>query len=402
MKFLDQLAKDILQKGHDPKKLTVLLPSERAKRYLLNALFSANNGPLISPHILTIDQWVAALCPQQIMHPTKTLLELYKIYQCALKEEALSFEDYLTWGPILLSDFDDVDRYLVDHQQLYKNLASIKALESWQIDEENYSASQKKFMLFWELIPQLHEGLQQRFKALNGCSKAQAYRQLAETPTLYIDEKMHYLFVGFNALSAAEQRIIKYLIDKKQAEFIIDSDQFYLSNKFHEAGHFQRKNLQFFGQKEPENLRNALQTANFKVKVIECAQHIGQVKVLATELLENPVSDWSEVLVLLADEDLVHAAIRNIPKIVGQANITLGLPLDQTPIRTWVDLCFQFQENQLKFRTKSLYYKDFQRFCHHAFTTLAFDQKQQAQLELAKSEALFNSLLQQAFKGELS
>jgi type I restriction enzyme S subunit len=29
-------------------------------------------------------------------------------------------------------------------------------------------------------------------------------------------------------------------------------------------------------------------------------------------------------------------------------------------------------------------------------------QKQQAQLELAKSEALFQSLLQKAFKGELS
>lgn len=391
MKFLDQLALDILQKGHDPKNLTVLLPSERAKRYLLNALYKANNGPLISPHILTIDQWVAALCPQQILHPTKVLLELYKIYQNTLQEEALSFEDYLTWGPILLSDFDDVDRYLVDHQQLYKNLASIKALESWQIDEENYSASQKKFMLFWELIPKLHEGLQQRFKALNACSKAQAYRQLAETPSLYIEDGMHYLFAGFNALSAAEQRSIKYLIDKKQAEFIIDTDQFYLSNKFHEAGHFQRKNLQFFGQKEPENLRNALQTANYKVKVIECAQHIGQVKVLATELLENPVSDWSEVLVLLADEDLVHAAIRNIPKIVGQANITLGLPLDQTPVRTWVDLCFQFQENQLKFKTKSLYYKDFQRFCHHAFTTLAFDQKQQAQLAVAEHRTIKNN-----------
>ncbi|MEN9969665.1 MAG: hypothetical protein RIR94_1870 [Bacteroidota bacterium] len=391
MKFLDQLAKDILQKGHDPKNLTVLLPSERAKRYLLNALFTANGGPLISPHILTIDQWVATLCAKDILHPTKALLELYKIYQAKFKEEALSFEDYLTWGPILLSDFDDVDRYLVDHQQLYKNLASIKALESWQIDEEAYSASQKKFMLFWELIPHLHEGLQIKFKELGACSKAQAYRQLAENPAQYFEDNMHYLFVGFNALSAAEQRIIKYLIDKKQAEFIIDSDQFYLDNKFHEAGHFQRKNLQFFGLKQPENLRNALQTASYNVKVIECAQHIGQVKVLATELLENPVADWSEVLVLLADEDLVHAAIRNIPKIVGQANITLGLPLDQTPVRTWVDLCFQLQENQLKFKTKALYYKDFQRFCHHAFTTLAFDQKQQGLLAAAEYKTVKNN-----------
>ena len=101
-------------------------------------------------------------------------------------------------------------------------------------------------MLFWELIPQLHEGLQKKFKELNACSKAQAYRQLAENPTAYFDEHLYYLFVGFNALSGAEQHIIKYLIDKKQAEFIIDSDTYYYDNKFHEAGHFQRKNNAFF------------------------------------------------------------------------------------------------------------------------------------------------------------
>ena len=145
----------------------------------------------------------------------------------------------------------------------------------------------------------------------------------------------YFIFAGFNALPGAEQRIIKYLIDKKQADFIIDTDSYYYDNKFHEAGHFQRKNSEFFKLKPPAQRSNALLQEAYNVKVIECAQHIGQVKVLATELLENPVTDWSEVLVLLADESLVHAAIRNIPKTVGQANITLGLPLDQTPIITY-------------------------------------------------------------------
>jgi len=395
MKFLDQLAIKILDKGLSAKSLTVILPSERAKRYLINALFKANEGPLISPNIFTIDQWVEALSNKTILHQTSILLSLYEVYETTLQENALSFEDYLTWGPILLSDFDDVDRYLVDHQQLYQNLASIKALESWQIDEEGYSASQQKFMQFWELIPQLHAGLQAKNKAQNACSKAQAYRQLAENPAQYFAKDQYYVFAGFNALSAAEQRIIKYLIDQKQGEFIIDSDAYYLENKYHEAGHFQRKNLQFFGLKNPQELTKRLQTEAYDVKVIECAQHIGQVKVLATELIENPVPDWSEVLVLLADEALVHAAIRNIPKIVGQANITLGLPLDQTPIRTWIDLCFQLQENQLKFKTKALYHKDFQRFCHHAFVSLAFDQLQLKQLAAAEKQTIkYNRVFQ--------
>ena len=395
MKFLDQLAIKILDKGLSAKSLTVILPSERAKRYLINALFKANEGPLISPNIFTIDQWVEALSNKTILHQTSILLSLYQVYETTLQENALSFEDYLTWGPILLSDFDDVDRYLVDHQQLYQNLASIKALESWQIDEEGYSASQQKFMQFWELIPQLHAGLQAKNKAQNACSKAQAYRQLAENPAQYFAKDQYYVFAGFNALSAAEQRIIKYLIDQKQGEFIIDSDAYYLENKYHEAGHFQRKNLQFFGLKNPQELTKRLQTEAYDIKVIECAQHIGQVKVLATELIENPVPDWSEVLVLLADEALVHAAIRNIPKIVGQANITLGLPLDQTPIRTWIDLCFQLQENQLKFKTKALYHKDFQRFCHHAFVSLAFDQLQLKQLAAAEKQTIkYNRVFQ--------
>ena len=395
MKFLDQLAIKILDKGLSAKSLTVILPSERAKRYLINALFKANEGPLISPNIFTIDQWVEALSNKTILHQTSILLSLYQVYETTLQENALSFEDYLTWGPILLFDFDDVDRYLVDHQQLYQNLASIKALESWQIDEEGYSASQQKFMQFWELIPQLHAGLQAKNKAQNACSKAQAYRQLAENPAQYFAKDQYYVFAGFNALSAAEQRIIKYLIDQKQGEFIIDSDAYYLENKYHEAGHFQRKNLQFFGLKNPQELTKRLQTEAYDIKVIECAQHIGQVKVLATELIENPVPDWSEVLVLLADEALVHAAIRNIPKIVGQANITLGLPLDQTPIRTWIDLCFQLQENQLKFKTKALYHKDFQRFCHHAFVSLAFDQLQLKQLAAAEKQTIkYNRVFQ--------
>jgi len=395
MKFLDRLAHQILAKKIAAKDLFIILPSERAKRYLQNALFQMNHGPLVSPQILTIDQWISDLTKKTIQHPTRTLLSLYNIYKSLFQEQALSFEDYLTWGPILLSDFDDVDRYLVDHQQLYQNLASIKALESWQIDEEAYSASQKKFMLFWELIPKLHGGLLKHLKETNSCTKAQAYRELATNPSHYFKPAQYFIFAGFNALSLAEQQLIKYLINAKQAEYIQDSDRYYFDNPFHEAGNFQRKNSTFFGLGAPDDLPDALRTATYHVKEIECAQHIGQVKVLATELYQNTHTDWSEVLVLLADESLVHAAIRNIPKTVGQANITLGLPLEQTPIRTWIDLCFQLQENHQKFRTKALYYKDFQRFCHHAFITIAFNQKElHALAKVEKHTVQFNRVFQ--------
>ena len=396
MKVLDQLAIEILTQLEKNRELHVILPSERAKRYLLNALFRQNKGPMLAPTIQTIDQWVTELSPKKIVHPTRVLLMLFEVYQEVLGAEAQPFEDFLSWGAILLSDFDDVDRYLVNEQQLYKNLASIKALESWQIDEESYSTSQKKFMAFWEHISDLHTRLAKKLADKNGFTKAMAYRFLAEHPALLLSDKTHFIFAGFNALSGAEQSIIQFLLKRKQADFLIDTDAYYFKNTHHEAGAFQRKNLSYFGLTEPRFLSNQLQNETYHVKVIECAQHIGQVKVLATELKELKPTDWSEVLVLLADETLVHAALRHIPKNVGKANITLGLPLEQTPIRTWVDLCFQIQENKHKFKTTALYYKDFQRFCHHAFTSICLDQKAfQALSKAEKQTVKFNRVFQQ-------
>ncbi|MFM8595886.1 MAG: PD-(D/E)XK nuclease family protein, partial [Flavobacteriales bacterium] len=273
---------------------------------------------------------------------------------------------------------------------------SIKALESWQIDETQYSASQKKFMAFWEHISQLHSGLLKALSEKSAFTKAMAYRYLAENPALVLPEDTHFIFAGFNALSGAEQRIIQFLYSRKQADFFIDTDAYYFKDKHHEAGAFQRKNLTQFGLSEPKFLNENLSHAPYQVQVIECAQHIGQVKVLATQLNALQPNDWSEVLVLLADESLVHAALRHIPKTVGKANITLGLPLEQTPIRTWVDLCFQVQENKQKFKTTALYYKDFQRFCHHAFTSLCLDQNALLALSQAEKQTVrYNRVFQQ-------
>lgn len=404
MKVLDKLALEILSHLQNKQELHVILPSERAKRYLLNALFRQNKGPLLAPKIQTIDQWITELSPKKILHPTRVLLTLFEVYQNVLGAEAQSFEEFLSWGPILMSDFDDVDRYLVNEQQLYKNLASIKALESWQIEEENYSVSQKKFMAFWEHISHLHSGLLKVLSAKNAFTKAMAYRYIAENPALVLNDQTHFIFAGFNALSGAEQSIIQFLLKRKQADFFIDTDAYYFDNKHHEAGAFQRKNLAHFGLTEAKFLSTNLGQSAYKVKVIECAQHIGQVKVLATELKDLQPKDWGEVLVLLADETLVHAALRHIPKVVGKANITLGLPLEQTPIRTWVDLCFQIQENKQKFKTTALYYKDFQRFCHHAFTSLCLDKEalqalSYAEKQTVKYNRVFQNISQLKLKG---
>lgn len=387
MKFIDNLARKILDDYAQLEQLVVILPSERAVKYLGNSLYKLNSGPLIAPEMLTIDRWVREQF-NQIIDPTRLLIVLFESYLQTDEGKGQSFESFLTWGATLLSDFNDLDRYMIDQDQIFKNLKSIKELESWQIDEENYSESQLKFMAFWEQIPTLHAKLMAQLKERSQITLSQAYRQLAEETMSLIPQNKKYIFAGFNALSKAELQIIKNLMKRGDAEFIIDADSYYLENEQHEAGSFLRDDLAYLEQKNVNFIQDSIKHSPIDFTVIECSQHTGQVKVAATELAKLNQAELDETLVLLADETLIHSLVKNIPSNVGKANITLGLPLQQTPVKSWVDLLFTIQENKKRFRTKALYFKDFQRILNHVFCLASLPDEEKKQLSSIEQDSI--------------
>jgi CRISPR/Cas system-associated exonuclease Cas4 (RecB family) len=387
MKFIDNLARKILEDYTQLEQLVVILPSERAVKYLGNSLFKLNDGPLIAPEMLTIDRWVRAQF-DRIIDPTRLLLVLFEAYVETDEGKGQSFETFLTWGATLLSDFNDLDRYMVDQDQIFKNLKSIKELESWHIDEENYSESQLKFMVFWEQIPTLHTKLMEQLKKRSQLTLSQAYRKIAEETLTLIPHNKKYIFAGFNALSKAELQIIKNLKKRGDAEFIIDADVYYLDNDQHEAGSFLRDDLTYLEQKNVNFIQDSIKHTPIDFTVIECSQHTGQIKVAATELAKLNQAELDETLVLLADETLIHSLVKNIPANVGKANITLGLPLQQTPVKSWVDLLFTIQENKKRFRTKALYFKDFQRILNHVFCLASLPDEEKKQLSAIEQDSI--------------
>ena len=117
-------------------------------------------------------------------------------------------------------------------------------------------------------------------------------------------------------------------------------------------------------------ISETMASSDINVEVIECAQHTGQVKVAATILAKPDQAELNETMVLLADEQLITPLLRNLPKSIGKANITLGLPLQNTALKTWVELLFTIQENRIRFKTNAPYIYDLQRFWNHPFTLL--------------------------------
>lgn len=400
LKFTDQIAAYILEKELDLKHLTIILPSERAKKYIAASLFRLHNKPFLAPKMVTIDRWIRDLSEKTVIDKTRVLLRLFEIQlKNAKTEEDRSFDEFLTWGNMLLSDFDELDRYLLDSRQLFKNLADIKEIENWSFGNEVLTESQKRFMEFWDRLPAYYTELNNALDKEGVCYMGKAYRYVAENLDAVFkeDKQAHFLFAGFNALSPAEISIMKQLHQMGRDHILINADAFYLHSQSHEAGRFLRDLKTALGVRELPFVQNELAIVKKEIEVIECAQTAGQAKVAGTLLNEMSEEEIAETLVLLADESLIVPLLKNLPKKIGKANITLGLPLRNTSLRTWVEILFGIQENKLRFRSEGIYFNDLQKLWNHPFVSAILPKEEKDRIitiehEIIKRNSIFVSL----------
>ena len=125
MKFTTFLAKEIKTNNWLNEHLVIVLPSERASKYLMAELSMEYNKPIFAPKMITINELVKAYAPKPIIDPSRLLLSLFNAYENIDIKEHQSFEDFLSWGPMLLNDFEEIERYLLNPTQVFKNLKSI-------------------------------------------------------------------------------------------------------------------------------------------------------------------------------------------------------------------------------------------------------------------------------------
>ena len=400
MKFTDQIAHYIKENDLNLSHLTIVLPSERAKKYISASLFKAYQKPLLAPKMITIDRWVRNLSEKTVIDKTRVLLRLFEIQLKDAKTiEDHSFDEFLTWGNMLLSDFDELDRYLLNSKELFSNLADIKEIENWSFGNEFLTDSQKRFMEFWDRLPSYYTALNAVLDKEGVCYMGKAYRFVSENLDAVFkeDKEAHFLFAGFNALSPAEISVMKQLNQMGRGHVLINADKFYLESESHEAGRFLRDLKVKLGLREMPFVVDKLLHEAKEIEIIECAQTAGQAKVAGTILEEMSEEEIANSLILLADESLIVPLLKNLPKKIGKANITLGLPLRNTSLRTWVEILFGIQENKMRFKSEGVYFNDLQKLWNHPFVSAILPKIEKEKIitiehGIIKSNSIFLSL----------
>ncbi|MGE5406890.1 MAG: PD-(D/E)XK nuclease family protein [Methanosarcina sp.] len=359
--FLERIARSLKDEfGNTLNRHCLVFPGRRAGLYFLKHLAANIDKPVWVPPVYTINDLFRSYSSLQPAGNEIFLFELFRVYR-KIKKSNESFDDFYFWGDMLINDFDDVDKYLVDASLLFRNLSDLKNIDQefgklteahleiikrfWVNFEADKPTDQKTgFINLWSVLLQMYDELRKSLREKNLAYEGMIFRDVAETAEAEFVSSTSWdmvHFIGFNAINDCEKRIMLRLKKAGKARFYWDYDNSYISHvTYNSAGHFMRENLKLFGNDMPSDwsydtmLSDVSQSVSRKV--IETSSDIAQVKLIPGLISEIPgltAENAHQTAVVLADENLLIPLLTSLPD-VHEINITMGYPLRQSLVYT--------------------------------------------------------------------
>jgi hypothetical protein len=377
--FLYELAETLYKNYRPLDTLTVVFPNRRAVLYFRKHLGVFLERPTFAPRLITIEDFIGDLTELKVPDKLELIHRLFSTYYELLKKspETASepFDKFYFWGDMLLRDFDEVDKYLVNPGQLFQDLSNQKELDSsfdyltdeqreflktfWGSFEEHLTANKRKFLTVWNQLFALYSRFGQALLAEGLAYEGMLHRHVAENLSEGMAQRVKgksLVFAGFNALTKAEEKIMSFFVDRGTATIHWDLDEYYVNNNTQEAGKFFREYQQHpvlgktFSKDIPSHFTAALQSGKNagktkSIRVFGAAQPVGQAKVMAQVLREQLAAgiDPEDTLIVLPDEKLLLPVLHGLSADVEKLNITMGFPVSSTPLYNLVELLIEMQ-----------------------------------------------------------
>ena len=346
--FLDEIAEEIIQSKHPFESLKIVVPSRRATLFLKNALARQIQSPAFAPEIVSVENFVSELSGLKKVLPVNLMFEFYATY-CEVSEENNrdSLDRFLGWAPIILSDFNEMDAHLVNAQTFFEFQFSLQEMNQWTKSDVPSKIIQDHLQ-FWRIMPDLYEGLNQRLQQKQLGTLGFIFREATANLEFYLsqDDKHHY-FVGFNALNESESQIIQEFISRNKGTVFWDIDQYFFKDKVHAAGKFIRKYHKDWNSLPSEPTAFKEHFAQPKnIEIIGVSKNIAQAK-YAAQLAAQLANDHPDekTAVVLGNESLLTPALSAIDDTKMAWNVTMGYPLEDTPMADFFEIFFQLHLN---------------------------------------------------------
>ena len=150
MKFLQQIAKIYAEKLTPTAQLLFVFPNRRAGLFFRKELLALVKKPIFAPDITDINSLAATLSPLHKANDVELLFDLYQSYIHVRSQHTDNIETidaFVPFGTTLLGDFNEIDKYLIDTNLLFSNIADLKNIN----DQSQFLSQQQIEVLntFW-------------------------------------------------------------------------------------------------------------------------------------------------------------------------------------------------------------------------------------------------------------
>ena len=381
--FLKQVADHYMARD-GVSDLCFIFPNRRSqvffKKYLGEAVM-AGGTPIVAPKMLTINDFFFRISGDNPADRVNLLLDLYKCYK-ELNPKHETLDEFIFWGDVILGDFDDVDKYLVDPVRLFANVSEFKEIQdSYSYLTENQRKAiesfishfssegrltvnlnsdnpniKERFLQIWNILLPLYNSFRDRLAGKGLAYEGMVYRELAsrldqqsaaDVLSAAFGDVNEYVFVGLNALNECEKKVMRRMRDAGLAEFCWDYSGEMVKNPLNKSSFFMSRNIKDFPQAfemDPEGLETP------EVEVISVPSSVGQ-----TKLIPSVVKD-SRCAVVLPDESLLIPVLNSIPEEIKDINVTMGYPMKDSAFFDFMTLVSAMQMHIRRKDGKWYYY----------------------------------------------
>ena len=412
--FLYQLAKHYVSDyDGDLKDVCFVFPSRRSSLFFRKALGLCSDGPLSSPELLTISDLFDRLSPYKRADKIELVSILYRHYLAIGAGAGLvcdSFGEFVYKADTLLSDFNDIDQYMVDARDLFANVRDLESISAgydylspvqkeairnfWKItlDNSGDKPGKVRFLQIWSILGSLYSAFREDLAGRGIAYDGMITRAVAEMTDSHddrLDEALaaydRVVFVGHNALSKCEQKLFTYVRNSGKGDFYWDFKGDLLRDRDNKASQF----ISDYESEYPSLYQLEDSAEGYpEVEVISVPSAIGQAK-KASDCLKG--MDPDSTAIVLPDESLLMPLLNSVPEEITKINVTMGYGLSNSAFATLMSSLGPLQLNKrVRNGETTFYHKDVTSILSHPFVLNACAEEAKALL----TEINKNNLIQ--------
>ncbi len=369
--------------GGELRDYCFVFPNRRSSLFFKRYLSQCADRPVFSPQVTNINDFFVSLSGLKSLDKMHLQYHLYKVFKKVIPDFKESFDDFIYHADVVLNDFDDIDKYMVDAGKIFTNIRDLKEIDSQyeylsERQREAISAfwgifiplkdgrKERSFLQIWDVLLAIYREFRAELSAGGKGYEGMLYREVAERIQdgdkeilEKLDDYKHVVFVGLSAPNKCERALFDYLQRSGTGDFYWDYYGDAIRDSENRSSLLMKDNVERYHSRLALPEDGGLPQEAPHIEAIGIPSGVGQTKYvnrLLREIAKEDKSGFFSTAVLLPDENLLFPLLNSLPEEVQKVNVTMGYPLSASGVATFVRLLAQLQEHRREKAGEVLYY----------------------------------------------